>query len=38
MTLQLAGMIAFTVVGVIFFVLVWVVMLRASRKDEPPRH
>jgi hypothetical protein len=31
-------MIAFTIVGVIFFVVVWVVVQRAHRKDEPPRH
>jgi phage shock protein PspC (stress-responsive transcriptional regulator) len=36
-TPQLAAMIAFTVFGVIFFIIVWVVMLRAQRKDEPPR-
>jgi len=38
MTLQLAAMIAFMVFGVIFFVTVWVVVRRAQRKDEPPRH
>jgi cbb3-type cytochrome oxidase subunit 3 len=37
MTVQLAAMIAFSVLGAIFFVAVWVVMLRATRKDEPPR-
>jgi hypothetical protein len=34
--LQLAVMIAFTLIGVIFFVTIWVVLVRAHRKDEPP--
>jgi cbb3-type cytochrome oxidase subunit 3 len=37
MTLQLGAMIAFAVIGVVFFVAVWVVVFRARRKDEPPR-
>jgi hypothetical protein len=37
MTLQLAAMIAFAVIGVVFFVTVWVVVFRARRKDERPR-
>jgi heme/copper-type cytochrome/quinol oxidase subunit 2 len=37
MTLQLAAMIAFAVIGLVFFVTVWVVVFRARRKDEPPR-
>jgi hypothetical protein len=36
MDLQLAAMIAFALVGVVFFVTIWVVMLRAHRKDQPP--
>jgi hypothetical protein len=35
--LGLATMIASTVVGTILFVLIWVLIARAQRKDEPPR-
>lgn len=38
MTLQLAAMIAFAIIGVVFFITVWVVVARAHRRDEPPRH
>jgi hypothetical protein len=34
--LQLAAMIAFALIGVAFFVTIWVVMFRAHRKDQPP--
>ena len=33
---MLAGMIAFTVLGVAFYIAVWVWTRRESRKDEPP--
>jgi|GraSoiStandDraft_47_1057283.scaffolds.fasta_scaffold1868597_1 hypothetical protein len=36
MDLQLAAMIAFALIGVVFFVTIWVVILRAHRKDQPP--
>jgi len=34
---KLAAMIAFAVIGLVFFVTVWVVVFRARRNDEPPR-
>jgi hypothetical protein len=37
MDLQLAVMIGFMLIGVVFFVTIWVVLQRAQRKDEPPR-
>jgi hypothetical protein len=37
MSLELAGMIVLTIIGVIFYVTVWVVVWRRRRRDEPPR-
>ena len=34
---QLVAMIGFTIFGVTFFIAVWVVVFRASRKDWPRR-
>jgi hypothetical protein len=38
MSLELAAMITLTIIGVIFYITVWVVVWRRRHRDEPPRH
>jgi cbb3-type cytochrome oxidase subunit 3 len=35
--IELAGMVLFTVAGLVFFIAVWAYVLHERRKEEPPR-